>query len=72
MQENKNENDSIWTMNATREKSKFLLIKQEKKRSATHNKVGIINCLRQPGQICNQPKKSMRVNLMPLIKLSLP
>jgi hypothetical protein len=30
--------------------------------------VGLINWLRQPGQLLNQPKKSMRVNSYQLIK----
>jgi hypothetical protein len=31
------------------------------------NSVGLINCLRQPGQFRKQPQKSMRVNLNPFI-----
>ena len=32
------------------------------------NSVGLINCLWQPGQLCNQPQKSMRVKSYQLIK----
>jgi hypothetical protein len=32
------------------------------------NPDGLINCLRQPGQLRNQPQKSIRVNINPLIK----
>jgi len=38
----------------------------------TPNTDGIGNCLQQPGQLSNQLHKSMRVNLNPLIKLSIP
>ena len=31
------------------------------------NTVGLINCLRQPRQLLDQPQKSMRVNINPLI-----
>jgi hypothetical protein len=34
----------------------------------TYNSVGLINWLRQPGLLLNQPPKSMRVNINPLIK----
>ena len=33
-----------------------------------YNKVGLINCLRQPGQILNRIPKSMRINSNPFIK----
>jgi hypothetical protein len=32
------------------------------------NSDGLINCLRQPGQLRNQPPKSMRLNFNQLIK----
>jgi hypothetical protein len=35
---------------------------------AAYNSVGLINWLRQPGQIRNRPPKSMRVDIDPLIK----
>jgi len=37
-------------------------------KKAKPNSVGLINCLRQPRQLRNQPQKSMRVNINPLIK----
>jgi hypothetical protein len=36
--------------------------------SPTANTDGLINWLRQPGQLLNKPPKSMRVNFSPLIK----
>jgi len=36
------------------------------------NTDGMGNCLQQPGQLSNQLHKSMRSNLIPLIKLSAP
>ena len=42
------------------------------KTNPTYNTDGIGNCLQQPGQLSNQPHKSMRVNLFPLIKLLVP
>jgi hypothetical protein len=36
------------------------------------NTDGIGNCLQQPGQLSNQLYKSMRSNLIPLIKFSVP
>ena len=40
----------------------------QKKLLRPPNTDGIINCLRQPGQLDNQPIKSMRVNSVKLIK----
>ena len=40
-----------------------------RKNATKPNTDGMGNCLQQPGQLRNQPQKSMRVNLMPLIKL---
>ena len=37
-------------------------------KKAKPNSVGLINWLRQPGLLFNQPPKSMRVNINPLIK----
>ena len=37
-----------------------------------YNTDGIGNCLQQPGQLSNQLHKSMRSNLIPLIKLFIP
>ena len=39
-----------------------------KKNKTPHNTDGLINCLRQPGQLRNRPQKSMRVNSYQLIK----
>ena len=37
-------------------------------KALTANSDGLINCLPQPGQLRNQPPKSMRLNFNPLIK----
>jgi len=38
------------------------------KKQRNANSVGLINCLLQPGLLIDQPQKSMRVNINPLIK----
>jgi hypothetical protein len=37
-------------------------------KKTTTNSDGLINWLRQPGQLLNQPQKSMRLNINSLIK----
>ena len=45
---------------------------KEERLRTFYNTDGMGNCLRQPGQLGNQPQKSMRENLKQLIKLSVP
>jgi len=40
--------------------------------TTNHNTVGLINCLRQPRQLDNQPLKSMREKLISFIKFLVP
>ena len=44
----------------------------DSKKRTIVNTDGIINCLRQPGQLINQPVKSIRVTLISLIKICVP
>jgi hypothetical protein len=42
------------------------------KQITMHNTDSLINCLRQPGQLSNQLRKSIRENSSQLIKLCVP
>ena len=48
-------------MTSNNQTIKFLII-------TNHNSDGLINCLRQPGQLQSQPLKSMREKFLPFIK----
>ena len=47
----------------------FGFITKAPRQSTFSNSDGLINCLRQPGLICNEPPKSKRENSEPLFEL---